>query len=97
MTDQMKRAMNNMAFQLLRLGTPMLLLAVLYFVKPIFDAVPKLQMQAEVAAVQQQALVSTMADVSAKQEGLAVQINSLNTDVKIVGEKVSRLERKIDE
>lgn len=93
----MKAAVNNMLFQLLRLGTPLLLLVVIYFVKPIFDAVPKLQLQAEVSAERQQSLANTMAEVSVKQEGLAVQINSLNTDVKIVGEKVSRLERKIGE
>lgn len=96
MSEQGRRVMDTIR-HLAEFTSPFLLLAIVYFIKPIFDAVPLLQRQAEVAAVQQQTLVNQVAEVSVKQERVSAQVVQVGTKVEILGEKVGRLERKIDE
>ena len=97
MTDETKRRAADAFHEVLRIVTPILLLAVIYFVKPIFDAVPRLERQAEVSAIQQQAALNAMVEVSAKQESSRAEITNVKTKVEVLSEKVSRLERKLDD
>lgn len=96
MTDEMHRRMTDTIDHLARIATPLLLVAVVYFVKQIFDVVPVLERQFEVMSVQQQAVVSAVAQVNDKQEALGADLAVVRTKVEVVNEKVNRLERKID-
>lgn len=97
MTDDMKHRLLRVEHHLLRIITPLLLVGLIYFLKPIVDAVPQLEKKADVAAAQQQAIVNQMAEVSVKQERVSAQVVQVGTKVEILSEKVSRLERKIDD
>lgn len=96
MTDESKQHISAFTGYVLRFVTPLLLVAVIYFVKPLVDAVPRLEKQVEIAATQQQTLVNEVAEVSVKQERVSAQVVQVGTKVEILSEKVSRLERKID-
>lgn len=94
--DYARRTMDTLRHAA-ELASPLLLLIVIYFVKPIFDAVPVVARQQEVMAVQQQNIAHNIGIISAKQERLDAQNINISTKVEVLSDKVTRLERKVDE
>jgi len=94
--EQTRRVMDTVR-HIVELISPFLLLIILYFVKPIFDAVPVVARQQEVMAIQQQNIANNVSQINAKQERLDAQLIGVQTRVEVLADKTARIERKLGE